>query len=145
MGTPVKCWADPLSRAERRALATKLASACKRFYDAAPPSIFRIRKRAMPVDGTALLACSNEMAALHLDVTERAEVATSWASLPTTSAWTPPSTGRHTRSEPQRRHWPRLMTLLSSLPNRASQTARIAVHLPDVPATPDCLRYAEGV
>lgn len=77
MGTAVKCWADPLSRAERRALATKLASACKRFYDAAPPNIYRIKKRHCPVDGSALLECSNEMADLHLDVTERAEVATS--------------------------------------------------------------------
>jgi hypothetical protein len=52
------CWADPLSRAERRILREKLASACKRFWLTSGP-------------------CWIEMADLHLDVAERAEVATS--------------------------------------------------------------------
>jgi hypothetical protein len=67
------CWADPLSRAERAALARKLANASLRFYSA--PA----RRRR---DGDPMAArmgrhmASAEMSELHLDVTERAEVAT---------------------------------------------------------------------
>jgi hypothetical protein len=51
------CWADPLSRKERRELREKLARACLWSFYAR--------------EGGAWL----EMADLHLDVTERAEVA----------------------------------------------------------------------
>ena len=54
------CWADPLSRKERRELAARLARAGRRFYST---------QKAI---GAAI-----EMSDLHLDVTERAEVATS--------------------------------------------------------------------
>lgn len=50
------CWADPLSRKERRVLAGKLARACRASFFAREGSDWR------------------EMADLHLDVTERAEV-----------------------------------------------------------------------
>jgi hypothetical protein len=53
------CWADSLSRKERRLVAEFLARACQRFFD--------IRHGALWI----------EMADLHLDVTERAEVAAS--------------------------------------------------------------------
>jgi hypothetical protein len=72
------CWADPLSRAERDILARTLARACKRFWDAAAPNALRDRSRVPgEYDGTglALVEASAEMSALHLDVTERAEVA----------------------------------------------------------------------
>jgi hypothetical protein len=63
------CWADPLTRAERRDLALLLASWCQRFYDAgttAPDG-----RRAVH----ALICTSVEMSDLHLDVTERAQAA----------------------------------------------------------------------
>jgi hypothetical protein len=63
------CWADPLSRMERKELRLKLARAGKRFWDAADAS--SIRRGSL---GNALLKASAEMADLHLDVTERAEV-----------------------------------------------------------------------
>lgn len=65
------CWADPLSRAERITLARKLARACKRSYAAriglARPGSFDLASGVVQV--------SAEMSDLHLDVTERAEVA----------------------------------------------------------------------
>lgn len=59
------CWADPLSRAERRVLRVKLAHACNKS--------FRIREDdiRMPFPHFPLWI---EMSDLHLDVTERAEV-----------------------------------------------------------------------
>jgi hypothetical protein len=56
---PDGSWADPLSRKERRMVANLLARACERFFDAREGGLWI------------------EMADLHLDVTERAEVATS--------------------------------------------------------------------
>lgn len=69
MTTTETCWADPLSRAERRVLRGKLASACHRFYVAGslPPGTY------LP----SLVRTSRDMADLHLDVTEHAEVPTS--------------------------------------------------------------------
>jgi hypothetical protein len=55
------CWADPLTRAERRELRWMLAHAANAFFGAQPPQ----------------MACCTEMQDLHLDVTERAAVATS--------------------------------------------------------------------
>jgi hypothetical protein len=67
------CWADPLSRAERRLLAEKLARACRLTYGVA-----RVAGRHdEPVLSLALVKISADMSDLHLDVTERAEVATS--------------------------------------------------------------------
>jgi hypothetical protein len=66
-------WADPLSQAERRALARKFANACKAFYQAPPPQ--RRRDGYDPMTGRmARRMASAEMSELHLDVTERAEV-----------------------------------------------------------------------
>jgi hypothetical protein len=62
------CWADPLSRTERRALREKLARASKRSWDAAGPGLFPTG------DSAALVLISAEMSDLHLDVTERAAV-----------------------------------------------------------------------
>ena len=62
------CWADPLTTAERRLMAVKLASACQRFYNTPAGN-----SRAM----YSQIIASAEMSDLHLDVTERAEVATS--------------------------------------------------------------------
>lgn len=71
-------WADPLTRAERAALARKLANACKRFYDEvqvmslqSPSYCFTDHEIAT---AHGLVAASAEMSGLHLDVTERAEV-----------------------------------------------------------------------
>lgn len=68
------CWADPLSRTERRELARMLARACKRAYSAAwetqcsvPPGESRVI--------SSLVQTSAEMSDLHLDVTERAKTA----------------------------------------------------------------------
>lgn len=62
------CWADPLSKTERRVLAAKLARACKRSYDAriglARPGTFDL--------SFAVVEFSAECSSLHLDVTERA-------------------------------------------------------------------------
>lgn len=67
------CWADPLTRAERRVLREKLARSCKRFYDAATTTRGQRRLTTREVIHSALLA-SAEMSDLHLDVTERAAV-----------------------------------------------------------------------
>jgi hypothetical protein len=74
------CWADPLTRAERRVLREKLARACnanwcarQTGFEPASNGRWRIadhRKVAQHI------TMSNELADLHLDVTERAEVAT---------------------------------------------------------------------
>jgi len=65
------CWADPLTRRERYELRKKLARACKRSYDArlglARPGSFDL--------AFGVVAVSAEMSDLHLDVTERAAVA----------------------------------------------------------------------
>lgn len=68
MTTTTTCWADPLSREERTELARKLARACKRFHGA---------RYAFIGEGDSPCSyreASAEMADLHLDVTERAEV-----------------------------------------------------------------------
>jgi hypothetical protein len=62
------CWADPLSRAERRVLREKLARACKRFYNT---------PAGTPKAMLSQIVASAEMSDLHLDVTERAVVPTS--------------------------------------------------------------------
>ena len=68
-------WANPLTRKERRELARKLANACQCFYSAPMP---RRRQAGDPAAGRmARRMASAEMADLHLDVTERAEVPTS--------------------------------------------------------------------
>jgi hypothetical protein len=72
--TETACWADPLSRKERTELARKLASSCKRSYDAAR---FVVARDPQPADiemMRALTIISVEMSSLHLDVTERAAV-----------------------------------------------------------------------
>lgn len=59
------CWADPLTRGERWALARMLASACQRFYNTPagnPDAVY------------SQIIASAEMSDLHLDVTERAAV-----------------------------------------------------------------------
>jgi hypothetical protein len=66
------CWADPLTRAERRDLARRLGRACKRSFVAAR---FVVARDPQPADFEvmeALTLISAEMSALHLDVTERA-------------------------------------------------------------------------
>jgi len=71
-----ECWADPLTRAERYALARKLASASLRFGNAPAPR--RRRDGRDPQTGRmARRLASAEMADLRIDVTERAEVPTS--------------------------------------------------------------------
>jgi hypothetical protein len=65
------CWADPLSRKERIQLARKLARACKDSYSA---------RLDCQDDGERMIdhmATSADMSDLHMDVTERAEVAAS--------------------------------------------------------------------
>jgi hypothetical protein len=74
MNAPVTetCWADPLTLPERRELARKLASACKRSYDA---SRFVVARNPQPADiemMRALTMISLDCSNLHLDVTERA-------------------------------------------------------------------------
>jgi hypothetical protein len=66
--TETTCWADPLSRAERRKVAGILARACNRFYHT---------PAGTPGAMLSQIIASAEMSDLHLDVTERAEVATS--------------------------------------------------------------------
>ena len=71
------CWADQIPLAGRRVLAAMLARACKRSYDAAQ---FVVARNPQPADievMRALTIISAEMSDLHLDVTERAEVAAS--------------------------------------------------------------------
>ena len=66
---PDTCWADPLTRAERRTLAEKLARACKRSYTAAR---FVVARDPQPADiemMKALTLISAEASNLHLDVT----------------------------------------------------------------------------
>jgi hypothetical protein len=60
------CWANPLTRAERRELSLLLADACKRLFEAStgPSGPY-----------SAQLYASVECSDLHLDVTERAEQA----------------------------------------------------------------------
>lgn len=63
------CWADPLTRKERRELAGKLARACGRVY--------RARLDWLDTDPHMVaesVRASIDMSDLHLDVTERAEV-----------------------------------------------------------------------
>ena len=74
------CWADPLTRAERRVLREKLARACKHFWDEVevmgaqwPAHQFTDREIAL---AHGMTMASAEMSDLHLDVTERAEVPT---------------------------------------------------------------------
>ena len=57
------CWADPLTRAERRQLELMLARACNRSY---------LARFIRPADTIALQLVSADMSDLHLDVTERA-------------------------------------------------------------------------
>lgn len=59
------CWADPLSRKERRLVGEFLARACKRFYNTPAGTSGAMHSQ---------IVASAEMADLHLDVTERAEV-----------------------------------------------------------------------
>lgn len=71
------CWADPLSRKERRELARKLARSCKRSYRA---SRFVVARDPQPADIEAMRALtltSADASDLYTDVTERAEVASS--------------------------------------------------------------------
>jgi hypothetical protein len=71
------CWADPLSHEERRLLASALASACKRSWDAAAPKLITRHARNLTEAGNlgnALVQISIEMSNLHMDVTERTEV-----------------------------------------------------------------------
>lgn len=63
--TTETCWADPLTRAERRVLREKLSRACKRFYNTPAGTAGAVLSQ---------IVASAEMADLHLDVTERAEV-----------------------------------------------------------------------
>jgi hypothetical protein len=66
------CWADALSARERATLARKLSNACHAFYWAPEP---RRRRGGDPLTGRmARRMSSADMAELHLDVTERAEV-----------------------------------------------------------------------
>jgi hypothetical protein len=68
---PDDCWADPLTRKERRELARRLTDYARRF------SAATARYRAGSDSRNELYAVSNEMGDLHLDVTERATVAAS--------------------------------------------------------------------
>jgi hypothetical protein len=63
---PDGCWADPLTRKERLALAGMLARACNRFYT---------NPAGGPGATLSQIIASAEMSDLHLDVTERAAVA----------------------------------------------------------------------
>jgi hypothetical protein len=74
---PEDCWADPLNRAERRALREMLARNSQMFWEASAPGLRRIYTRDLDEREalrSALLEASMEMADLHLDVTERAAV-----------------------------------------------------------------------
>jgi hypothetical protein len=77
---PDGCWADPLTRKERRALREMLARNSQMFWHAAAPGPLRIAARDLDERDalrSALLQASTEMGDLHLDVTERATVAAS--------------------------------------------------------------------
>lgn len=65
---PDGTWADPLTRSERRKVAELLARACSRFYNT---------PAGTPGAMLSQIIASAEMSDLHLDVTERAKVATS--------------------------------------------------------------------
>ena len=64
------CWADPLTRAERRQLAAKLARACRLAY-ASRSVVHRTGETALVISLTLLSA---DLSELHLDVTEHAAV-----------------------------------------------------------------------
>ena len=70
------CWADSLSRKERRELSTRLARACKTAYDTGRFAVARAPKMADIEIFRAHVLVSAEMSELQLDVTERAAVAT---------------------------------------------------------------------
>jgi len=62
------CWTDPLTKAERRELARRLARSCKRSYDA---SRFVVARDPQPADIEAmkeLTEISFEASILHQDV-----------------------------------------------------------------------------
>lgn len=63
--TTPACWADPLTRDERRKVAEFLARACSRFYNT---------PAGTPGAMLSQIIASAEMSDLHLDVTERAEL-----------------------------------------------------------------------
>jgi hypothetical protein len=65
------CWADPLSRAERRELAGKLARACHLSHAA---SIEVTAREGECELARSLVEVSMDCSSVHLDVTERAEV-----------------------------------------------------------------------
>lgn len=62
------CWADRLTRAERAALARRIASA-ERFFGA---GAMVVRRQGRDDEASALDATSAEMLDLHADITERA-------------------------------------------------------------------------
>lgn len=65
-----RCWADPLTRTERRELAAKLARACRLFHSGS-----RVAGRSGDAKASlAMTLTSAEMANLHTDVTRRAGV-----------------------------------------------------------------------
>lgn len=68
------CWADLLTRPERAALARMLDSAARRFWGAAGPRRLDAIADEAYERGSRLLAASDEMAGLLLDVTGRAQV-----------------------------------------------------------------------
>lgn len=72
------CWADPLTTAERRELRWRLAKYANAFFGAATPEQVHARTPdalgVLTLGHTLMNACA-EMQDLHLDVTERAEVA----------------------------------------------------------------------
>jgi len=80
LGFPDGSWADPLSRAERIQCARFLARLARKFHAATDPHLASAHVAGMGEYGDlvrALLRASGEMSDLHLDVTERAKVATS--------------------------------------------------------------------
>ena len=74
MDLTTTCWADPLTRKERRELASRLARACGAVWRARTHWKGDDRETAMVAQ---CILASTDMAELHLDVTERAKVATS--------------------------------------------------------------------
>ena len=71
------CWADPLSRKERRVLAEKLAHACGASYRARQRGLRANGNRWEVADNEVIrqhITTSNDLADLHMDVTERAAV-----------------------------------------------------------------------
>ena len=75
---PDDCWADPLTRKERRALQEMLARASKRLHhNRNSPLPSHVSGASCMEDARRMgsyLRASAEMADLHLDVTERATV-----------------------------------------------------------------------